>query len=134
MLRKRVVTCFVECEGKILLLKRSEKVGTYQGKWGAVAGYIEEGETPREAAEKEIREETGIQDFELMAEGEPYEFKDEELGIIWVIHPFRFRVRNREVKIDWEHVAARWITPEEMKSLDTVPHLWESWLAVSEQK
>lgn len=128
--RKHVVTCFLENRGRILLLKRSEKVGTYRGKWGAVAGYVEEGETPREAAEKEILEETGIRDFEMVAEGRPHEFRDESIGVVWVIHPFRFRVKTRKVKIDWEHVEARWVRPEEIRRMDTVPHLWESWLAV----
>jgi hypothetical protein len=33
-----VITCFVMYEGKILLLKRSDKVGTYKGFWNSVSG------------------------------------------------------------------------------------------------
>ena len=38
---KRVVTCFLESEGEILILYRSEQVGSYQGRWAGVSGYVE---------------------------------------------------------------------------------------------
>ena len=37
-----VVTVFVKFQDEILLLKRSDKVSTYQGKWNTVAGYIDD--------------------------------------------------------------------------------------------
>jgi 8-oxo-dGTP pyrophosphatase MutT (NUDIX family) len=46
---------------KLLILKRSDKVGTYKGLWGGVAGYVEENEEPYETALKEIKEEVGIE-------------------------------------------------------------------------
>jgi 8-oxo-dGTP pyrophosphatase MutT (NUDIX family) len=128
------VTCFLESRGQILVLRRSWRVGTYKGKWGVVAGYIEEGETPEQAARKEILEETGIADAELVRAGCPYEFLDEGVGVLWVIHPFRFRVKSREVKIDWEHDEAMWVDPAELERMDTVPHLAESWRRVSGEK
>jgi 8-oxo-dGTP pyrophosphatase MutT (NUDIX family) len=115
----------------VLILKRSERVGSYRGKWGAVAGYVEEWETPDETARKEIREETGITDAELVCRGEPYEFQDPELGVTWVIHPYRFATRSERIRLDWEHVEARWVSPEELERYDTVPHLVESWRRVS---
>ena len=51
-----VVTCLLENNGEILILKRSEEVGTYQELWGGVAGFVEEDEDPRETAVKEIKE------------------------------------------------------------------------------
>jgi len=125
------VTCFLENGGQILVLRRSQRVGTYRGKWGAVAGYVEDGETPEQAARKEILEETGIADAELVRTGRPYEFLDEGIGVLWVIHPFRFRVKSREVRLDWEHDEARWIDPAELEGMDTVPHLADSWKRVS---
>jgi len=43
MEEKHVVTSFLEYDNKILILRRSQAVGTYQGKWAGVSGYIEEG-------------------------------------------------------------------------------------------
>ena len=51
----QVVTCILEHDGKILLLKRSNQVGTYRGLWGGVAGYVEELEDPYDTALKEIQ-------------------------------------------------------------------------------
>ena len=55
---KQVVTCFLRNRGDVLLLRRSQRVGSYQGKWGAVSGYVEG--TPEETAWREIEEETGL--------------------------------------------------------------------------
>lgn len=56
MEERRVVTCFLEHDGKIPLLRRSQRVGTYRGRWAGVSGYIEEGNTPYAQALEEIRE------------------------------------------------------------------------------
>jgi 8-oxo-dGTP pyrophosphatase MutT (NUDIX family) len=131
MKKHRVVTCFLEHDDKILILKRSGSVGSYQGKWGAVAGYIEKCESADDAALKEIKEETGIENAELVVRGEPFEFTDRELGVVWVVHPYRFRVKTNQVCISWEHVEWKWIRPEELRFHDTVPKLTESWERVS---
>jgi len=129
--KKQVVTCFLENGGKILIMKRSQRVGTYKGKWGAVAGYVEENETPEQTARKEILEETGIKDVELVKQAESYEFYDKNFDVVWVIHPFRFRTKEKVVKIDWEHEEAKWIDPEDLVKFETVPHLVESWKKVA---
>ena len=53
---KQVVTCFLRNRGAVLLLRRSDQA--YQGKWGAVSGYVEG--TPEETAHREIAEKTGL--------------------------------------------------------------------------
>ena len=47
-----VITVFIKNKDKILLLKRSSKVSTYQGKWNTVAGYIDEPKPIREKITK----------------------------------------------------------------------------------
>ncbi|MEW6592629.1 MAG: NUDIX domain-containing protein [Candidatus Hadarchaeota archaeon] len=128
---KKVVTCFLEYGGRILILKRGEKVKTYKGKWSAVAGYIEEGERPDDTARKEISEEVGVGNAKLIARGAPYEFYDLDLGVVWFVHPYRFAVESNKVSLDWENVESKWILPEELKLYDTVPMLRESWKRVS---
>lgn len=126
----QVVTCIIKCDGKILLLKRSNKVGTYRGLWGGVAGFVEENEEPFDTALKEIFEETGIRKDHvfLAARGHPIEFIDVYEGKTyeWTIYPFLFHLKNQEpVHIDWEHTEFRWIHPTEIGNYDTVPHLKE---------
>jgi 8-oxo-dGTP diphosphatase len=121
---KHVVTCFLESGGKILLLRRSQQVGSYQGKWAGVSGYVES--PPDKQAVIEIREETRLDagDIRLLKTGEPLVIDDEELGTRWVVHPFLFHVNTPEkVKIDWEHKEYRWINPVDIDTYDTVPGL-----------
>lgn len=124
---KRVVTCFLESNGEILILRRSEQVGSYQGKWAGVSGYIET--TADEQALVEIGEETGLshEDLKLIKRGKPLSIKDERLGVKWVVHPYLFRIKDRgKIRIDWEHKEARWIKPEAIGNYQTVPKLKET--------
>jgi 8-oxo-dGTP diphosphatase len=130
---KQVVTCFLESDNEILLLRRSERVGTYQGRWAGVSGYIEK--NPDEQALVEIAEETGLgeKDIKLVRKGKPLEIEDEELGVRWVVHPFLFHINDRnKVKIDWEHKETRWITPGDIDNYQTVPMLKETLARVYE--
>ena len=68
---KHVVTCFLESGNRILILRRSEQVGSYQGIWAGVSGYIEANTTADEQALLEIEEETSLcrEDLELIKKG-----------------------------------------------------------------
>lgn len=122
-----MVTCFLESNGEILLLRRSEQVGSYQGRWAGVSGYMEK--TPDEQALIEIEEETSLrrEDLKLMKKGEPLAVEDDNLGVRWVVHPYLFHIKDRgKVKIDWEHKEARWIEPKDIGNYETVPNLKET--------
>lgn len=130
MQESHVVTSFIEDDGKILLLKRSNKVGSYRQRWAGVSGYVEEGVTPLEQALTEIREETGLEesDVRLIKEGLALEVVDQRLDKKWVVHPFHFQLENKaKIITDWEHTEYRWIDPDEIGSLETVPNLKETW-------
>jgi 8-oxo-dGTP pyrophosphatase MutT (NUDIX family) len=126
-----VATCILMDEkGQILILKRSNKVGTYKGFWSGVAGYVEKGEKPIDTAFKEIREETGLNnnDVELIKTIEPIEVTDfyEGKRYDWKIYPFLFKTgKKSKVQIDWEHTKYRWIKPSELESFEAVPRLKE---------
>jgi len=122
-----VVTCFLESDGEILLLRRSEKVGSYQGRWAGVSGYIET--TADEQALIEIEEEASLsrEDLQLIRKGEPLSVEDEQFGVRWLVHPYLFHIKNRDkIQIDWEHKEARWIDPKEIVNYQTVPMLKET--------
>src|SRR5512139_656778 len=56
---REVITVFLSHAGKILVLKRSTRVGTYQGHWSGVSGYLERTD-PLDQAYTEIAEEVGL--------------------------------------------------------------------------
>jgi len=124
---RKVVTCFLESDNEILILRRSGQVGTYQGKWAGVSGYLEK--TADEQALIELEEETGLsrEDVKLIKRGKPLPVKDEKLGVKWLVHPYLFHIEDRsKIRIDWEHKEARWIKPEEIDNYETVPMLKEA--------
>jgi len=135
LVRRDVVTAFVRCEGRLLLLRRSERVGSYRGRWAAVSGYLEDSE-PLSQALREIAEETGIpaERLQLTARAAPLRVPAPERGTLWVVHPFLFDLARPipEIQLDWESSELRWAAPEEIGRLDTVPRLMETWQACAD--
>src|SRR5258707_3943038 len=69
-LRKtHVVTSFLlrtdTAQPRILIVRRSQRVGSYNERWAGISGFVETGVTPDEQAFTEIREETGLQREQL---------------------------------------------------------------------
>lgn len=131
MERTNVVTSFLCTHGNnVLLLRRSNDVGTYQGHWAGVSGYLETTD-PLLQAEREIREETGLSrnGFELRKRGNPLAVDDEDNNQFWRVHPFRFlRLNSKDtVKLDCEHDRFEWCRPEVIDERRTVPGLAKAW-------
>jgi 8-oxo-dGTP diphosphatase len=124
---RNVVTVFLEHNGKILLVRRSQSVGTYRGRWSGISGYLEH--EPLEQALIEVREETGLSgdEIELVKQGEPLQILDVEQNRRWRVHPFLFRVKHPDaIRLDWENLELHWILPSEIDNYDTVPSLKET--------
>jgi 8-oxo-dGTP pyrophosphatase MutT (NUDIX family) len=130
MRKINVVTSFLEHDGKILILRRSDKVRTMKHKWAGISGYMEENETTLERALKEIQEEVGLrkEDVKLVRAAEPLEVPDVEQNILWIVHPHLFKTLNTNIRLDWEHDQHKWINPEEIANYDTVLMLKETLL------
>lgn len=129
-----VLTVFVMLHDKLLLLKRSNQVSTYQGKWNTVAGYLDDiHQTLKEKIHEELLEETGItptliQDY---AFGSWYQFTDTNAKKTWIVYPAKVVLTKKpSIQLDWEHTDFQWISPKEITSFDTVPNLNKSLFAV----
>ena len=126
--RRDVVTAFLRHAGKILLVRRSTEVGTYQGHWAAISGYLED-PTPLQQARREVREETSLSDADLRLSGVGPELlvPAPELKRCWVVHPFLFDITDPErIRLDWENTELRWVAPEAIRDYPTVPKLAEA--------
>ncbi|MCD6381910.1 MAG: NUDIX domain-containing protein [Candidatus Aenigmarchaeota archaeon] len=120
-----VVVIFVRYKDKILILKRSEKVRTYKGKWNVVAGYLDELKPIKEKVFEELREEVGISPkiINQVSIKRAYKFTDRKSGRTWIVVTVLVELKRKpKIKIDWEHTEYRWVKPEEALKFDTVPN------------
>lgn len=120
----KVINVFLEHNSKILILKRSQKVGTHRGIWCAVGGYLEEGKPVLQNAKQEVKEELGIRiiglkDYRI---GKSFKFEEKVIDRIWHVHPVLFRLKSKpRIKLDWENTEYKWVKPEEIKKFKTIP-------------
>lgn len=124
----KIVTSFVSSQDKVLILKRSEKVKTMKGLWGAVSGIIEGNEEPLDRAKIEIYEEIGVKSdiIRLIKAGKDLtisspQYPDHQ----WHIFPFLFEMQTTKISLNWENSSYKWIKPEEIGQYKTVPSLDE---------
>lgn len=121
-----VVTCFPRNRGEVLLLRRSDVVGSDAGRWAAVSGHAEG--DPDAMARQEIVEETGLEtDVTRMQRGDPFDVVDVDRGTRWVVHPFFFEADDRTVEPNDETDEYEWVHPTEILRRETVPDLWASY-------
>ncbi|MEF8807196.1 NUDIX domain-containing protein [Natronomonas sp.] len=125
-----VVTCFLRHGTEVLLVRRSEAVGSYRGKWGGISGYAEG--TPDEAARWEIDEEVGLLEaVEEVRSADPIPVADDERGTRWLVHPYLFDCKSADVTPNEELADYEWVQPPEILRRETVPKLWEAYAAVA---
>ena len=123
-----VFTVFLILGGKVLLFRRSNVVGTYKNHWAGISGYLESVD-PLEQAYEEMVEEVGLcrEDVTLVKRGKPLEIFDPVEERAWRVHPFLFVAHSPDkIRLDWENVEMRWVLPDEILQLRTVPALKET--------
>ena len=111
----RVVAAVIRKDNKIFATQRG--YGEFKDGWEFPGGKIEEGETPEQALAREIKEElnTEIQVGELIGTIE-YDYPKFHLSMdcFWC----EIMQGGLELK---EHEAARWLSKEELYSVDWLP-------------
>lgn len=126
-----VVTSFVQRDdGRILLLRRSKKVGSFQGIWAGVSGFLEDPTTEAQAL-REIEEETGLPRAALSVERAGPPIYARHGATVYTAYPFRVRTRSTEIRLNWENSEFDWVEPSEIDRRPTVPNLDRAWRAVS---
>ena len=109
----RVVTGLLRRDGRALLVHRSPRRTWYPDAWDLTGGHVEREEAPREALQRELYEELGIQAVVI---GDPFahlQGADFRMDI-WVIDRWHGEPANREPQ---EHDALAWLNHHELNSL-----------------
>jgi 8-oxo-dGTP pyrophosphatase MutT (NUDIX family) len=122
----KIVTSFIRSNGKLLILKRSDKVKSMKGLWAGISGIIEKNEKPLKRAKIEIFEEVGITEDKItlvkavkeMRVNSP-QYENHE----WEIFPFLFETENPIIKLNWENSEYKWINSNELEEYEIVPSL-----------
>jgi len=105
----KVVNTFLECNGKVLLLKRGDRVGTHQGYWCSVGGYLD-GNDILKQSKQEVCEELGIPKKQLRSckRGKAFKIKEDDIDRIWHVHPVLIKLKRKpKVKLDWENTEKK---------------------------
>lgn len=102
-----------------LILQRAE--GTRcTGAWEAVHGHIEPGETPEDAAVRELGEETGLA-VQRLYNVTVQPFYLHTAGLVTLAVAFAAIVGDGAVRLSSEHAAAEWLSVDEAAALFAWP-------------
>lgn len=112
--------------GKILMEDRTKiPLG-----WACPAGHIDEGETPEQAVDREIFEETGLKIIKrklLHQEEVPWHNCKRGIGVHYD-HIFQAETTGKELKESEEWKALKWFSPKELEKLALEP-IWGYYLS-----
>ena len=117
---KLATLCYIQKDGKTLMLYRNKKENDYhEGKWNGLGGKFEPGESPEDCAIREIKEEAGLIVKSLKLKGfitfPMFDGKDDWYVFIFVIDKFEGSL------IDSPEGKLEWIPNEKLLDLN----LWE---------
>jgi 8-oxo-dGTP pyrophosphatase MutT (NUDIX family) len=113
--------CYLEIDHRLLLIQQGPgKID--EGLWGVPAGKLEPGETPEEAARRELFEETGIElspSTEIICRGTLY-IRHPDLDFLY--HMFKVHLEDKPtVQLSSDHSGYLWTDAEDFKALPLRP-------------
>lgn len=116
----KIAICIVVHRGHVLCIRRSKR-SDRAGEWESPAGHIDEGESPAEAALREVYEETALR-VKLSRKALKITLRDGNKGCIFLGHP----IDNLDVRLNPdEHDAFKWLALDELSSIDRCPPNFE---------
>ncbi|MBI2173426.1 MAG: NUDIX domain-containing protein [Candidatus Aenigmarchaeota archaeon] len=107
MMEEVVSAVLANDDGDILTLKRASHKKHYPGVWDTVAGKKEPNEGDEECLRREVMEELGIEDFDVLRQSRKTKYKDN--GREWLATIFLCKLKNDIIVLNEEHSEYRWM-------------------------
>ncbi len=128
----RVVNVFIRNHGEYLIVKRSNQVGYYRGRWAIVSGHLVRGTSVLAQAYHEAREEAGLRrsDLKLIRVGPTVKRIDADIGKTWLITSVLMESSTRRVCLDWEHTAHKWVAIQRFPFKQSYPGIEKQFVAL----
>ncbi|MDH4330470.1 MAG: NUDIX domain-containing protein [Candidatus Moranbacteria bacterium] len=118
-----VINCVVSHGGKILIVKRSNKVGYYQDYWNGISGFLDDDRTMKEKVIQEIEHELGVglDEIESMQFGEIFHEPALKYKKTWIVHPVLVELKNNKIEPNWETDEYKWVYVDEIDKYKLLP-------------
>ncbi len=88
-----VINCVVRFNGKILLVKRSEKLNFYPGYWNGISGFLDDQKSLKEKVLEELHEELGLASASIVniQPGQIFDQEEPQYKKTWIVTLFSSR-------------------------------------------
>lgn len=118
-----VVQIVVVHDAKLLLVRRSDRLKLYPGRWSGISGFLDDQQSIEEKVAEELYEELGLghQRTTELTIARPLRQEAPEYHKTWLIIPVFVRVNTETVRLDREASEAAWFVPDEVRQLSVVP-------------
>ena len=116
-----VVSLFVICNGKILMLKRQINK-PHEKTWGPPAGKVDKGESIEQAICRETFEESGlkIQEDQITKHQKSYFVRHGNIDFMFYVFAVKIKNKPEIILRTIEHSEHAWFTPQETLEIDLV--------------
>ena len=109
-----VKTVIVDGDGRVLLIQRSDKSTRPHG-WDLPGGGVDRGEDPRDAAVREVGEETSLKVHTLKLLTTYLSTESPQQAVLL---GYAAQADSHDVQLSWEHEAFRWVSLDELKDIE----------------
>lgn len=118
------VAIIINDNGEVLLTRRNQPTSYAHRKWQFAGGGIEHGEHPVDALKREIKEEVGDIQVEVISET-PFLYShfssEADVHVIVLGFPVKYVAGKIDISKDEETGDAKWFKWEEVQKLDSLP-------------
>jgi 8-oxo-dGTP diphosphatase len=105
-------------KNNVLLIKRSPDAESFPGMWGVISGFVEWGETIKEALKREAKEEIGVDIEVLRFTGRYYDKKNRHPTKTVICLPHICKIISGKPRALSECTRVEWFSPEEIRKIE----------------